>query len=242
MCYVCIIYLSIYLSISLSLYIYIYIYTYVCIYVYTHTPISRSPQATAGPESSFIEFERRKQDRRWNRDSRPQPPKFDKLVFLFVQLILRLSKLVIWGSSWGRGFRFHWLQEVPVSSSAGRKRSSTLIIMILLLLLLLLLLLIIITIVKLIMIMIIRGAARPSTASGVRTLCSAPGQGQMWVSTNGVTVDFIFFYGGTFWVLLLTQFCFPKSARTYYFFIKICKTYTLCLPPLFATSILYNAS
>ena len=37
----------------------------------------------------------RERDHRWNRNPRPQPQKF--------------SKLVIWGSSWGRGFRFHWL-------------------------------------------------------------------------------------------------------------------------------------
>ena len=26
-----------------------------------------------------------------------------------IWLILHASKLIIWGSSWGRGFRFHWL-------------------------------------------------------------------------------------------------------------------------------------
>ena len=34
------------------------------------------------------------------------------------KLVLHVSKLVIWGSSWGRGFRFHWL-EVPVRGRRG---------------------------------------------------------------------------------------------------------------------------
>ena len=48
---------------------------------------------------------------RWNGPPRPRPHKFAKLVFRIhvLELILHLSKLVIWGSSWGRGFRFHWL-------------------------------------------------------------------------------------------------------------------------------------
>ena len=45
---------------------------------------------------------------RWNRNPRPQPRKFSKLVFLMkIQLTLHLSKLVVWVSSSGRGFRFH---------------------------------------------------------------------------------------------------------------------------------------
>ena len=30
-----------------------------------------------------------------------------------IDIILHFSKLVIWGSSWGRGFRSHWLHESP---------------------------------------------------------------------------------------------------------------------------------
>ena len=37
------------------------------------------------------------------------------------------------------------------------------------------------------------------------------------VSTNGVTADFMFFDRGTFWILLLTYFCLPRSARAYLF-------------------------
>ena len=46
-------------------------------------------------------------------------------------MILHLSKLVIWGSSWGRGFRFHWLRGLGgqaheivgacTSAAAGRE-------------------------------------------------------------------------------------------------------------------------
>ena len=57
------------------------------------------------------------QSHRWNRNPRPQPQKFSKLVFLlqFIQLISHVSKLVIWGSSLGWGFRSHWLH--PIGSS-----------------------------------------------------------------------------------------------------------------------------
>ena len=46
---------------------------------------------------------------RWNRNPRPQPQKSSKLAFLveLYKLISHLSILVIWGSSWGRGFRCH---------------------------------------------------------------------------------------------------------------------------------------
>ena len=46
----------------------------------------------------------------WNRNPRPQPQTFSKIgVSNILELILHFSKLVIWGSSWSRGFRFHWL-------------------------------------------------------------------------------------------------------------------------------------
>ena len=38
-----------------------------------------------------------------------------------------------------------------------------------------------------------------------------------WVSTNGATANFMFFGRGTFWVLPLTYFYLPKSARAYLF-------------------------
>ena len=37
------------------------------------------------------------------------------------------------------------------------------------------------------------------------------------VSTNGVAANCVFFDRGTFWVLRLTYFCLPKSARAYLF-------------------------
>ena len=42
-----------------------------------------------------------------------------------LELILHFSKLVIWGSSWGRGFRFHWLvcaQGCLSYPGAGKRR------------------------------------------------------------------------------------------------------------------------
>ena len=42
-------------------------------------------------------------------------------------------------------------------------------------------------------------------------------RGTNGVSTNGVTADFMFFDRGTFWVLPLTYFYLPKSARAYLF-------------------------
>ena len=44
-----------------------------------------------------------------------------------------------------------------------------------------------------------------------------PRKGTNGVSTNGVTANFMFFDRGTFWVLPLTYFHIPKSARAYLF-------------------------
>ena len=53
------------------------------------------------------------EDHRWSRNPRPQPQKCSKLVFLNrIKLIFHLSQLVICGSSWCRGFRFHRLEEI----------------------------------------------------------------------------------------------------------------------------------
>ena len=56
---------------------------------------------------------------RWNRNPRPQPQTLSILVFLIgISLsYIHLSKLVIRGSSWGRGLRFRWLCPCP---RAGR--------------------------------------------------------------------------------------------------------------------------
>ena len=42
-------------------------------------------------------------------------------------------------------------------------------------------------------------------------------KGTNGVSANGVTANFMFFDGGTFWVPPLTSFYVPKSARVYLF-------------------------
>ena len=47
--------------------------------------------------------------------------------------------------------------------------------------------------------------------TGLRTIR----KGTNVVSTNGVTANFVFFYGGTFWVLPSIFFYLPKSARAY---------------------------
>ena len=44
---------------------------------------------------------------RWNRNPRAQPQKFSKLLICFRYTTSHLSKAAIWGSSWGKGFRFH---------------------------------------------------------------------------------------------------------------------------------------
>ena len=51
---------------------------------------------------------------------RPQPQTFSKLVFLiyFDQSYNFLD--VIWGSSWGRGFRFHWSRGPGASTTTSR--------------------------------------------------------------------------------------------------------------------------
>ena len=40
----------------------------------------------------------------------PNPEQLSKLAFVMKLTNLTFSKVVIWGSSWGRGFRFHWLR------------------------------------------------------------------------------------------------------------------------------------
>ena len=55
---------------------------------------------------------------RRNRSPRPQAQKVSKLASLMeLSLMLHLSKLVIWGSGWGRRFRFHRLKRSLGSAS-----------------------------------------------------------------------------------------------------------------------------
>ena len=90
------------------IYIHVYIHMYLCIHVYMY-------RATLARHARFGWHARH---HRWNSNPRPQSQTSSKLVFL----ILHLSKLVIWGSSWGRGFRFHWLCQTVRSLAPARPR------------------------------------------------------------------------------------------------------------------------
>ena len=59
------------------------------------------------------------------------------------------------------------------------------------------------------------------------------GKGQVnnGVSTNGATADFMFFDGGTFWVLPLSYFYLPKSAGAYLFPQSV-KIHCFCSGPI----------
>ena len=50
----------------------------------------------------------------------PDPRNLLNRCFYYHLLYLTCSKLVIWGSSWGRGFQFHWL-EGRGPRDAGRR-------------------------------------------------------------------------------------------------------------------------
>ena len=61
------------------------------------------------------------------------------------------------------------------------------------------------------------GQDPPPRAGEREGALQAPRKGTNGLSTNGVTAIFMFFDRGTFWVLPLTYFCLPKSARAYLF-------------------------
>ena len=61
------------------------------------------------------------------------------------------------------------------------------------------------------------GALRSAKRSSGRKARQALGKGTNGVSTNGVTAFFLFLTRGTFWVLPLSYFYLPKSARAYFF-------------------------
>ena len=65
-------------------------------------------------------------------------------------------------------------------------------------------------------------------------------RGTNGVSTNEVTADFMFFDGGTFWVLPLTYFYLPKSARAYLFPNLSNKSITFAAAPLVLTPFVRN--
>ena len=56
-------------------------------------------------------------------------------------------------------------------------------------------------------------------------------KGTNGVSTNGVTANFMLFDRGTFWVLPLTDFYLPKSARAYLFPQSV-KSHYFCRSPI----------
>ena len=61
-------------------------------------------------------------------------------------------------------------------------------------------------------------------------------KGTNGVSANGVTANFMLFDRGTFWVLSLTCFCLPKSARAYLFPQSV-KVHYFCGGPISADPI-----
>ena len=82
---------------------------YNCVHIYIYIHISIWTRTQAGTQTRPHE-----QLHRWNRNPRPQPHNSSKSASLiyFSWYWFHVSELVIWGSSWGRGFRFHWLQLV----------------------------------------------------------------------------------------------------------------------------------
>ena len=85
---------------------YVYMHIHICIYIYIYT-IAPLSLPCAVPD--FKELSQNNcVAHRWNRNPRPQPRNLVNWSNI-IQLILHVSKLVIWGSSWGWGFRFHWL-------------------------------------------------------------------------------------------------------------------------------------
>ena len=95
----------------MCMYIYIYIYAYIYIYIYIYTcnrTAAGARQVAAlghgllrGRVESVLELE----------DGRVR---FEPGVSNIIYLILHVSKLVIWGSILGRGFRFHWLIRAAI--------------------------------------------------------------------------------------------------------------------------------
>ena len=116
------IYIYTYIVLYIYIYVYIYIYTYIvmCIYIYMYIYIymttkaqeKRGPDCRGeGPRGHPPHPPRPRPEllrlpvrgHRWHRNTRPQPRKSGKLLLLVRFSLLRLSKLLIWGSSWGRG-------------------------------------------------------------------------------------------------------------------------------------------
>ena len=64
-------------------------------------------------------------------------------------------------------------------------------------------------------------------------------KGTSGVNTSGVTASFMLFDGGTFWVLPLSYFYLPKSARAY-FFPNLSKFITFAAAPLVLSPFVRN--
>ena len=84
-----------------------------------------------------------------------------------------------------------------------------------------------------------RGARGREFARNSGMLEKGVGEGQMGSALiNGVTANFMFF-DGTFWVLPLTSFYLPKSARAYLFSQSV-KFHYFCSAPLVLTPVVRN--
>ena len=79
----------------------------------------------------------------------------------------------------------------------------------------------------------------PQPAARGRTAMRGFRTGTNGVGTNGVTANYMFFDRGTFWVLPLTYFNLPKSARAY-FFPNLSKLVIFAAAPLVLTPSVHN--
>ena len=128
------------------------------------------------------------------------------------------------------------------SSSSSSSSSSRIITIIMIMIMIIIISSIIITIIVITMIIVVLGCPRQTcarldrrgspdkAAAGETRACL--GEGRMnGVSTNGATVNFMFFDRGTFRVLPLTYFYLPKSARAYLFPQSV-KIHDFCSGPI----------
>ena len=127
--YICV-YIYIYICthyIHIHMYIYIYIhrhtymhthkmpmYIYIYIYTYSEREIFDNYENNDNANPQFLGYCKLARTdlgiHRWNRNPDPSPRQLVNWCVLYSLLNgIFVSKLVIWGSSWGWGFRFHWL-------------------------------------------------------------------------------------------------------------------------------------
>ncbi len=102
----------------------------------------------------------------------------------------------------------------------GSVRKKSIVIIIVVVIIIMIIIIVVVIVIVIVMIMIIMIV---NISAGIR-------KGTNGVSTNGVTANFMFFDRGTFWVLPLTYFYLPKSARAYLFY-PICQNSLLLQRP-----------